>query len=84
MVPTLDTGDPLDRETVPFPVVDGEDTAYAQPFLGGYVVPRSQFVDIDGDADSGLFLHERTGELMFFENTARAWHRVSCWPPPTR
>ena len=49
-------------------VRDEDGRAYDPPFLGGFNVPRPQFVDIDGDGDVDLFLQERTGELMLFEN----------------
>lgn len=39
----------------------------AQPFLGGFDVPRPQLVDIDDDADLDLFVQERSGAVMFFE-----------------
>ncbi len=51
----------------PFPVVDGE--VIDAPFLGGFDVPRPQFVDIDGDDDLDLFVQEISGSVMFFENT---------------
>ncbi len=51
-----------------FPIQDAEGRPYTHPFLGGLDVPRPQFVDIDADGDLDLFLQERTGELMFFEN----------------
>ncbi len=41
---------------------------YESPLLGGLNVPRPQFADLDGDGDLDLFLQERTGELMHFEN----------------
>lgn len=68
------------RSVVPFDVVDEHGDPYAHPFLGGFVVPRPQFVDIDGDGDLDLFVHERSNELMYLENvgTARVpryeWH----------
>ncbi len=51
----------------PFPVVD--ESYIDAPFLGGFDVPRPQFVDIDGDADLDLFVQETRGRVMFFENT---------------
>ena len=57
------------RDVTPFPVRGASGEAYEHPFLGGLNVPRPQFVDIDGDGDSDLFIQERTDEIMFFENT---------------
>ena len=56
------------RSTDAFSVYDEEGRAYEPPFLGGFNVPRPQFADIDGDGDADLFLQERPGELMLFEN----------------
>jgi hypothetical protein len=52
----------------PFPVADTAGVAYPTPFLGGFDVPRPQLVDIDGDGDLDLFVQERSGEVMQFEN----------------
>lgn len=52
----------------PFDVLDLEGEAYEHPFLGGFTVPRPQFVDIDNDGTLDLFVHERVNELMYFEN----------------
>jgi len=51
----------------PFPVYDENGNRIDFPFLGGLNAPRPQFVDIDGDGDSDLFLQENTGDLMLFE-----------------
>jgi hypothetical protein len=56
------------RSVDAFPVYDENGRAYDPPFLGGFNVPRPQFVDIDGDGDVDLFLQERPDELMLFEN----------------
>ena len=39
------------------------------PLFGGLNVPRPQLVDIDEDGDMDLFVQERNGQIMFFENT---------------
>ncbi|MEP7347451.1 MAG: VCBS repeat-containing protein, partial [Gemmatimonadaceae bacterium] len=56
------------RRVSPFPVVEADGKPMAQPFLGGFDVPRPQLVDIDGDGDLDLFVQERSNEVMFFEN----------------
>ncbi|MDZ7715619.1 MAG: VCBS repeat-containing protein [Balneolaceae bacterium] len=54
----------------PFSVFDEEGTEIDHPFLGGFNTPRPQFVDIDSDGDSDLFVQENSNELIFFENTS--------------
>jgi len=56
------------RSVDAFPVYDENGRAYDPPFLGGFNVPRPQFADIDADGDVDLFVQERPGELMMFEN----------------
>lgn len=54
--------------TPSFPVQDESGTAIASPFYGGFNTPRPQFVDVDGDGDSDLFVQERSNEIIFFEH----------------
>ncbi len=59
----------LVRDVYPFEVRHADGTPYEHPFLGGFNVPRPQFVDIDGDGDADLFIQESSNQVMFFENT---------------
>jgi hypothetical protein len=63
---TSDEG-PWARRVAPFPVTGPGGVTYDEPFLGGFLHPRPQLVDIDGDGDADLFIQERTGSVMFFE-----------------
>jgi hypothetical protein len=49
-------------------VRDSAGQFYPAPFLGGFDVPRPQLVDLDGDGDLDLFVQERSGEIIHFEN----------------
>lgn len=49
-------------------VADTDGALISNPFYGGFNAPRPQFVDIDGDEDSDLFVQERPGQLAFFEH----------------
>lgn len=68
-----------ERKVNPLPVYDAKGSAFDHPFLGGYNVPRPQFVDIDGDGDSDLFVQENTNELIFFENTSAESSSALTW-----
>ncbi len=67
------------RDVAPFPVRDADGRPYDHPFLGGFNTPRPQFVDIDGDGDSDLFVQERSGAVMFFENTGAPGEPELTW-----
>ena len=69
----------LVRSVDAFPVYDENGRAYDPPFLGGFNVPRPQFADIDGDGDVDLFLQERPGELMLFENVGEPTRPEFVW-----
>jgi hypothetical protein len=60
------------RHVAPFPVSDAGGVPYAHPFIGGFDVPRPQFIDIDDDGDADLFIQERSDELMYLENIGTA------------
>ena len=67
------------RSISPFVVLDENKQPYAHPFIGGFDVPRPQFIDIDSDGDYDLFIQERSNELMFFENTGSATRAQFEW-----
>jgi len=72
-------GTVYERVVAPFPVRDMSGRAYELPFLGGFDVPRPQFVDIDGDGDLDLFIQERSNELIFLENVGSASSPAYRW-----
>lgn len=69
----------FERVVAPFSVLDAAGQAFTVPFLGGMDVPRPQFIDIDADADLDLFLQEKSGELMFFENVGSTTEADFVW-----
>jgi len=58
----------FEREVTPFPVLQLDGTAYDQSLLGGMNTPLPDFVDIDGDGDSDLFIKDRANRLVFMRN----------------
>jgi VCBS repeat protein len=60
------------RDVAPFIVEREPGQPYALPFLGGFDVPRPQFVDIDADGDHDLFVQEFPNAIGYFENTGSA------------
>ena len=71
--------DSFQREVAPFPVRDEHGNLYDHSFLGGLLVPRPQFVDINGDGLLDLFVQERHGELIHFENVGTAREPEFVW-----
>ena len=49
-------------------VVDEAGSPYEFPWLGGLNQPRPQLADVDRDGDADLFIQERSGRIMHFEN----------------
>ncbi len=69
----------FEQRVSPFPVRDTTGSAYDVPFLGGLNTPRPQLVDLDDDGDLDLFLQERRGRLIHFENTGTSTDPTFEW-----
>jgi hypothetical protein len=77
--PATTAADSWERVILPFEVRDAAGRPYTQAFIGGFDVPRPQFVDIDADSDLDLFVQERSNAVMFFENTGTAAAPTYVW-----
>jgi FG-GAP-like repeat len=62
----------FERSISPFVIEKENGQRYALPFLGGFDVPRPQFVDIDADSDHDLFVQEYPNAIQYYENTGSA------------
>lgn len=71
------------RVVSPFPVVDPYGSLYELPATGGMNRPVQQFVDIDDDGDTDLFIRDRADQLILFENTGTAETAVFDWVSDT-
>ena len=76
-----DAGRGFRRSVDAIPVADEAGNAYEFPFLGGFNVPRPQWVDIDADGDLDIFIQETTNRLLFFEQTGTAAEPQLTWRP---
>ncbi len=79
LAPLAATAQPFEQAVAPFPVIGSDGRPYDHPFLGGFNIPRPQFVDIDADGDVDLFVQERVDELIYFENTGTPQAPVFVW-----
>jgi hypothetical protein len=52
-------------------VEDLDGIPYEHAWLGGLNQPRPQLADVDGDGDADLFIQERSGRIIHFENAGR-------------
>ncbi len=77
--PQPQPGSSYTRIIAPFDVTDENGRTYEHPFLGGFDVPRPQFIDIDDDGDFDLFIQERSNELMFLENIGTSQQARFVW-----
>ncbi len=69
----------FERKINPFDFKNQNGRNYKFPFIGGFNIPRIQFIDIDDDGDNDLFVQEIDNQLMFFENTGNAQNAKFEW-----
>jgi hypothetical protein len=69
----------FERKINPFDFNKKNGSPYELPFVGGFNVPRIQFIDIDIDGDKDLFVQEIDNQLIFFENSGSAQDAIFKW-----